>query len=342
MRQRSGAPLGLLSLLDVAMGQAQTILPTPATLTAGVLPGPTVRLTWTAPAGMWSFVVFRSADSAAGFTPLGPAIDARTYLDVSIGQGDRYFYIISAVSFGADNSVVLGSPGDTIGVTVAVPGLSPEGMIAGRVDDGLTGAPLPFVALRILPMSKGMMGPVGFVFTDMEGNYTARVDTGSYVICAQPGAHTGYASQWYHGADDSTKATPVHVSKDDSARADFELHLLSSSTQDRGIIAGTVFDDSTLTPLRDVTVRFVPQNSEANHDAFVSVLTDSLGRYRVSLDTTTYFVQAVPWIGAPMHPVVYLPEWFDKAESVSNAMPVHVADSMTFTADFRCIGLRRR
>ena len=143
---------------------------------------------------MWSFVVRRSIDSISGFSALGPAVDARAYLDMSVNEGARHFNFVTVVSFDSNGSMVSGPSSDTIGVTVAGLGGLAEGVI-----------------------------------------------TGTNMICAQPGAHTGYASQWCNGADDSTKATPVHVSKNESVRA------------------------------------------------------DSLGKYHVSLDTTTYLVQAVPW-----------------------------------------------
>ena len=99
----------------------------------------------------------------------------------------------------------------------------------------------------------------------------------------------------------------------------------------RGVIRGTVIDDSTLAPIRRAAIRFFRLTTI---NCFGPITyTDSLGRYQASLDTGTYLIKAEVFANSVMGPQ-YRPEWFDNAPDPSTATPVAVAESSLFVADF--------
>ncbi len=99
----------------------------------------------------------------------------------------------------------------------------------------------------------------------------------------------------------------------------------------RGVIRGTVIDDSTLAPIRHAVVRFF-RFTAINHSSPMTY-TDSLGRYQASLDTGTYLIKAEVFANFVTGPL-YRPEWFDNAPDPSTATPVAVAESSLFVANF--------
>jgi hypothetical protein len=99
----------------------------------------------------------------------------------------------------------------------------------------------------------------------------------------------------------------------------------------KGVIAGTVTDDSTGLPIRHAHLRFFRLPSPNNMAP--GAVTDSLGRYTAVLDTGMYLVKAEAMSPAPALPP-YLPEWFDNAPDPSTATPVAVAESSLFVANF--------
>jgi len=99
----------------------------------------------------------------------------------------------------------------------------------------------------------------------------------------------------------------------------------------KGVISGTVTDDSTGLPVRHAHIRFFRLPSPNNMGP--GATTDSLGQYLAVLDTGTYLVKAEAMSPTPNTPP-YLPEWFDNASDPSTATPVAVAESSLFVANF--------
>ncbi|MEK7250526.1 MAG: hypothetical protein AAB209_08900, partial [Bacteroidota bacterium] len=119
----------------------------------------------------------------------------------------------------------------------------------------------------------------------------------------------------------------------ESDRSNIASVTLGASTRVRGTIQGTVVDDSTGAPLRNVRVRFYQQGSNWTH---VYDITDSLGRYEAEIDTGRYLIRAEPPFEHSLS--YYLAEWFDNVLEPSAATIVVVGNGTTFTANF---GLRR-
>jgi hypothetical protein len=107
--------------------------------------------------------------------------------------------------------------------------------------------------------------------------------------------------------------------------------VLPPPPRPKGVIAGTVTDDSTGLPVRHANIRFfrLPSpNNMAPH-----VYTDSTGHYVALLDTGAYLVKAEAMSPTPQTPP-YVPEWYDNAPDPSTATPVAVAESSMFVANF--------
>jgi hypothetical protein len=99
----------------------------------------------------------------------------------------------------------------------------------------------------------------------------------------------------------------------------------------KGVISGTVVDDSTGLPIRHAQIRFFRLPSPVNMTPMA--VTDSTGHYLAVLDTGVYLVKAAAMSSSPVLPP-YLPEFFDNAPDPSTATPVAVAESSLFVADF--------
>jgi hypothetical protein len=91
----------------------------------------------------------------------------------------------------------------------------------------------------------------------------------------------------------------------------------------RGVIEGTILDDSTGLPIGGVRLRFFTTNGLLY---FREDRSDSLGYYSMHIDTGSYLVYASKW-----H---YIPEWYDNSLKREYATPVHIAMGDTITANF--------
>lgn len=94
----------------------------------------------------------------------------------------------------------------------------------------------------------------------------------------------------------------------------------------RGVIRGTVTDDSTAEPIGGVQIHFYRPMGMFMQMAW----TDSLGQYRAVLDTGRYLIYA--------NKPGYIPEWYDNSPHPQGATPVHVRGGDSVTAN---IGLSR-
>ncbi|MFN0157421.1 MAG: carboxypeptidase regulatory-like domain-containing protein [Bacteroidota bacterium] len=99
----------------------------------------------------------------------------------------------------------------------------------------------------------------------------------------------------------------------------------------RGVIAGTVTDDSTGLPIRHARISFHRQSGPSNSGPFA--FTDSLGQYHALLDTGRYRVRAEAFSNNPATPG-YIPEWYNNVTDPALATPVAVAESSLSVANF--------
>jgi len=335
--------LVFLCVLLVTIAGAQTVAPpTPTNLHALVdpmfmTPMPVVKLTWEAPEGPWGFTIYRSAGDQSSFRLLAKA-NSRLFYDRGVIGGTKYFYYVRSFVISADGQVVESEPSNIASVD---PGIIPpvvRGVIAGVVKDDTTGKGFQGIAIRFLRQGSGIMpAVVPTVYTDAMGQYKAELDTGRYLIRADPPPYMPpgppqYLAEWYDNVLEISRATPVKVEDGKVFQANFGLSTGLSPVRPTGIISGKVMDDTTKKPIPRTVIRFYRLNITTLAVMPPSVMTDSLGVYRAVLDTGTYFVRAE---GRPMESWPgYQPEWFDNAKEIRDAKAVQVGEHTEFIADF--------
>ncbi len=329
--------LGLALVLVVCgTGFAQSP-PAPRDLTAEVVPVsvPLVKLQWVAPSTMSMMRIFykinRSVDDSVHFEALD-VTDEAVYYDHHVEGGHTYFYAVSAFWF-IDSSAVEGPPSNIAWATIGPPSPHAQGIIKGTVTDSVSGQPLPFVHIVFY---RKFTGWTWFrqTWTDVNGNYSAVLDTGTYKIKAQPMFFEGwwmfpisiYQPEWFDDAMDIAHATPVGVMDSSVFTANFDLMRVPPPVPAK--VSGTVTDTSG-TPLKDALVVFfrpmgdvpplinsgmeLPGQDEDNIDiddlgrlggVLRLAMTDSLGRYSIELlEGRSYIAMAVK--------KGFLPQFFD-------------------------------
>jgi hypothetical protein len=206
----------------------------------------------------------------------------------------------------------------------------PKGTINGTVVDDATKAPIPNTLIVVLS-SATQTTPVAGALTDQQGHYEAIVDTGTYVVKAVPLPGSGYQSEWFDNVTDPAKATKVEVASGKTSTADFGLSKTAVTPGPSGKIAGTVTADVGGLPIAGVLIHFT--HTGITSAWRIDAITDKDGHYEATLDTGTYYVQAVPAPGSG-----YAAEWYDNTTDPLKATPVKVAEGKTVTAD---IGLAK-
>jgi hypothetical protein len=344
--------LGVLALVLAGSLFADTLPPTPVDLKTELVPSlipAVVKLSWTAPAGPWGYIVYRSEGDSLHFKAIA-RVNATVYYDnLYFPQKDQYYAVTSFV-FGPDMQR-LESPRSAV---VRVPfGPSPatgQGIIAGTVLDDTTGKPIRSVAIRFYRMGPGVMTKVApYAVTDSLGHYKALLDTGTYKIHAEPAPYMppgppAYLPEWYDNVAEMSAATSVILGQGKTVTADFGLSRFKVPARPTGVITGKVLDDATQKPIPGVFIRFfgkniitpmmLPSVDPASSEVYQpSTVTDSLGFYQARLDTGVYLVRAdapmiSTWVGG------YRSEWFDNVTDPAKATPVHVSAGTISAEDF--------
>ncbi len=116
----------------------------------------------------------------------------------------------------------------------------------------------------------------------------------------------------------------------ESSRSNIAPAVVGPPTQAEGTIRGTIVDDSTGVPLRNVRVRFFRQGSNFSGEYDI---TDVLGAYEAELDSGRYTVRAEPPMENTQSP--YRAEWFDNVTEPSAATILTVGNRTTSIANFR-------
>jgi Carboxypeptidase regulatory-like domain/FlgD Ig-like domain len=332
----------LSGLLLTIAGAQNVVPPTPTNLRATVdpmlmTPMPVIKLTWDAPEGPWGFTIYRSAGDQSSFQLLAKA-NTRLFYDRGVAGGTKYFYYVRSFVISADGQLVESEPSNVASVD---PGIIPpvvRGVIAGGVKDDTTGKGIQGIAIRFLRQGSGIMPTVvPTVYTDAMGQYKAELDTGTYLVRADPPPSMPpgppqYLGEWYDNVQEVSRATPVRVEEGRISQVNFGLSRGFSPVRPTGVITGKVIDDTTKKPIPRTIIRFYRLNITTFAAMPPSVMTDSLGIYRVELDTGTYLVRAE---GQPMESWPgYQPEWFDDAKEIKDAKAVKVGERTEFIADF--------
>jgi hypothetical protein len=356
--------IGVVAGLQVAFAQAP---PAPTDLVAALvktLP-PSVDLGWKTsftPTIQSFFKVYRSVEDSNHFNLLGATKDT-TYNDRLVVPGHTYFYRVTLLVAKNDSTVEESLPSNTASVIVPPPSGKGHGMIVGTVTDSVTGKPLSHILIMFFRrMSTAVWVPQ--TWTDSLGQYKAILDTGSYLVLAQP-LRLPWASavmpamlyrpQWFDHVYSPKEATPVRADSPASI-ANFDLTRWPPPAM--VTLRGSVMDTAG-SPLANAFVAILrtPQelaltsstlgmgdldrDEDCDIDDFGRVRgvvwkgwTDPDGKYVARIPAgRTYIALAVKH--------VYLPQYFDHKKSILDATLIRIPLSTTDTSGFN-FNLRMR
>jgi hypothetical protein len=344
----------LVALLIATQAMAQ-LPPTPGNLVAQVTPTatPGIKLTWQLPMtpmmGGLFFKINRSTDDSAHFEAIG-LVGEKSYQDWHVSPGHTYFYTVNSVVL-HDSSVLQSPPSNIAWATIGSPTPRPHGFITGTVTDSVSGMPLPFVRMIFFREAMGLHA-VWQTWTDLSGKYGAVLDTGTYVIKAQPMIWMPmvmfpiplYFPEWYKDAREVAGATPVVVGDSAEITADLDLERIPPPRP--ASISGTV-TDTLGNPLKGALVVFMrsipeepllnpngamfPGMGDQNIDiddvgrmcgVFGKALTDSLGHY------TAHVLAGKSYVGMAMKRG-FLPQFFDHKRDPRDADIIKIAQDTT-------------
>jgi hypothetical protein len=332
---------------------AQVTPPAPTNLQAQLEPfgWPGVKLTWQVPFGYdINFKVYRSVADSMNFHAIGTT-RARMYHDFNVSAGNTYYYYVTSIVF--HQGTYLESQRSDI-VSIAFGGTAtPKGTISGTVTDDSTGLPVLGVRIRFF-----RIGGFSFeilrslmdlqAFSDSLGHYEAKLDTGKYLIKAEPIGgmfwESRYRPEWYDNASDPSSATPVRVMPDSTFTADFKLTPIIPIRYVN--ISGHV-TDTLGAPLRNASVVFLRTiqqmdllSSNANlapglDDEEMDIQgvghtcgilwwgwTDSLGNYRTRVISGKSYIALASKLG-------YIPEYFNNKSNPQDADIIVVTKDTT-------------
>ncbi len=307
-------------------------------------PMPVVKLTWSAPDGPWGFEIFRAEKDTILFEPLAKTND-HLFRDRSVFGGARYFYRVRSFILAPDGQILVSSFGNTALVDLSANPSRVVGVIAGRATDDTTGEPIQGIAVRFLRQGSGVYpAMIPTVYTDETGQYKAVVDTGTYIVRADPPPYMppgppGYVAEWYDDVADMKLATPLRASEGTTVFADFGLSRAVQPIVPRGVITGTVVDDTTGAPIPGIIIRFYPLIAVSRQFVLPTAIADERGIYRAAMDTGMYLVRAEGRV-AELWPG-YEAEWFDDVKDIRAATPVAVKEHEDAVAGFGLSKIRR-
>ncbi len=217
--------LFLLHLSAVATLYAQA---PPSQVTAQAFPGnhPRIEISWQTAPGTWYCNLYRSVNDTLHFTRIAQVM-GRSFDDHGVVGGRTYYYYLRAVAW-ADSTAAEG-PRSAMAVAVLGPSGGMRGTIRGTVVDDSTGAPIRSVRVRFFRV--GAMWTNQYDVTDSLGMYEAAVDTGRYLIKAEPPCEPigtiQYRPEWFENASEPSAATPVTVSSGAVSTVHFGLQRVA-------------------------------------------------------------------------------------------------------------------
>ncbi|HUI11489.1 MAG TPA: carboxypeptidase regulatory-like domain-containing protein [Bacteroidota bacterium] len=365
----------LIAGLTLLAGTAFAQIPPPTHLTAKGVPSQgdydwglslSVQLAWmevlpgAVPWDHVAFRIYRSVDDSTSFAPLSVTGD-RSFSDHDVLTGHTYFYYVTAFAIAHDTASHESGKSNTAWAQVLPPPGHVTGTVAGTVTDSVTGTPIPGVRIRFFrdahDYDDGMQ-----VRTDSLGRYSARLDTGTYLILAQPGAWPDlsmkpvlpYRPKWYLNATEPSHAAPVTVADSMTFTANFALvhPVVPVRVNVRGTVrdsAGNALRGATVLLLR--TIQQMQQMAEVNGDAIdapgetadfddigrlygvmAEVKTDSSGNYDATVLSGSPYVALAEKKG-------FVPQFFDHKSQPADATILLIAHD-TSGIDFNLDSVR--
>jgi hypothetical protein len=364
MKKRFYVALLVAFALGVQWGLAQAP-PAPTDLVASLvktLP-PTVDLSWKSSVRptMYSFFkVYRSVEDSNHFSLLGATKDTM-FNDHYVAPGHTYYYRVTLLVARNDSTILESLPSNTASILVPPPSGKGHGMIIGSVTDSVTGKGLSHILImfyrRPSQIVSDMPTWVPQTWTDSLGHYKAILDTGSYLVLAQPlrlpwaGSLMPislYRPQWYKHVFSPKEATPVKADSPASV-ANFDLTKwpLPAFVNLKGVVKDTAGN-----PLANalVTILRTPQELAMTSSALgIADLTtdedcdiDDFGRVRGVVwkgwtGTDGSYTARIPAGHTYLAMAIkreYLPQYFDHKKSILEATPIKIPWTTSDTSGF--------
>ncbi|MBI5472879.1 MAG: T9SS type A sorting domain-containing protein [Ignavibacteriae bacterium] len=268
--------------------------PTPTNVTALVIPGTheLVRVTWNLPQGPWFCDVYRSVDDSLHFFKVWTSTQ-RSFDDPSVHSGRTYFYFVKAVA-GNDTNLVESGRSNVARVVVSPPSTGVRGTIQGTVVDDSTNLPLRGVRIRFFKYN--LNSTYIFDITDSLGRYEAEMDSGRYLVKAEPpqeGSAIKYRPEWYDNAPEPSIATRIVVGNGTLSTANFGLRRMLNLRFSH--IEGTV-TNAQGQPISNAMVAVMRSIQEMNYLAATTGRTPGLGQEQLVLPAIG-FTRGVIWKG---------------------------------------------
>jgi hypothetical protein len=325
-------------------------LPTPTNLVAVNAPQryePGVRLTWRGGRGQWIYRVYRSTNNANTFRSYASTSDT-SLLDRGVrGDSTYYYYVRSTYSFGDTT----GTPrSNTASVLVTLP-RRVAGTVRGTIIDDSTSAPIRRVLVSFYRSGQNWGGHSAPVYTDSLGRFTAQLDSGRYIMRANPPCEISairYKAEYYNNCYEPACATVIVVGDSTTFTANMGLGRLTPPSYN--YVSGVVMDTANR-PLRNARVSLVRTMQEMNFIASLGLTpgigdealtlegvghtrgvmwsgwTDSLGRYRARVLSNNRYI-------AMASKETYLPEYWNNKPTAELADIIAIGTRDTSGIDF--------
>jgi hypothetical protein len=331
-------------------------LPNPSPLTAVNAPSgfnPAVRLTWRGGrSSQWFYKIYRATNNANNFRSYASTSDT-TYRDYGV-RGDSTYYYYVRPTYSGDTT---GTPRSNTASVLVVTPPRPRGTIRGTVLADSTATPIRNVSMSFYRMGTTGGGNHGgyynaHVTTDSLGRYTALLDTGRYIIRANPPhSHRDsirYVGEYFDNCATPSCATIVNVGENTTFTANFGLARYVPPTYNT--ISGVV-RDTLNNPLRNARVSIIRTLQEMNFLASLGYVpgigpeafdfeeighcrgvvwhgrTDSLGRYSARVISNQNYIAMASKEG-------YLPEYWNNRPTPELADIIRLGNRDTSGIDF--------
>jgi hypothetical protein len=203
--------------------------------------------------------------------------------------GIRYFYYVKSVAGNLQSG-----RSNVVDIFVVAPP-RPRGTISGTVIDDSTSAPIRGVSMLFFRVANAW-NCTPPVFTDSLGRYSALLDTGRYIIKANPmncgTVNPRYRPEYFDNCPEPSCATIVAVAESSTFTANFGLARLTPPSY--VYVSGNVKDTNN-TPLRGARVSVIRTVQEMNFLASLG-MTPGLGDEAMDLDGVGH-TRGVVWNG---------------------------------------------
>lgn len=308
-----------LCLIAAPVLWAQGTPPVPSNVTATIVPGPMVDVTWEAQTGVWGFRIYRSVTDDQHFLNIGSAGPLiRKISDGNVVPGSTYFYRVTSI-----NTLTLIESAPSNIAHIAIPINQNLGVIRGTVTDEASGQPIKNITLQFMSTTAPEWVQI---LSDQAGYYETTLKPDTYLIKAQPSPLSPYIAEYYNNILNQANATPVPVTGGSATTINFALAKSGPAPSPAGTVSGRVTDEASGRPIPNVAIQFMPATSGVTQ---VTVYTNRAGYYQAALAPATYVIKAEPPLASD-----YIAEFYNNASSQGRATPVPVTEGSTKTIDF--------